>query len=1109
VACRLRSIVLTILAFAPAAYSQVTFQITTSSLPAGAAGSAYAATVSSNGDKATQWSISAGALPPGLAIGGPGSSTSISGTPATGGSYTFTVKAVDGVVGSNAPLSTTKQFSIVIAQITTQSPLPGALSGVQYATSFSAFDGTGGTFTWSTQSLLPGLTLNTAGTLSGVPTTIGTFPIQIVAFDAKQQINVSMTFSLTVAAALAFTTLSPLPPGVVGTAYSQAINVTGGFPQPPGQGTAYSFTSGNPPPGLTFTTGVLSGTPTSPGTFTFTVTATDTQNFSASKDYQITITAAAPLLLVSPLRLSFSAVVGGDAAPAQIVSVIATTTAQVSYQITIDAGSANTPAWLTVKPVAGAAPAGITVIADPGKMGVGTYTATIHIAIPKNTFQNVIDVPVTFNVSVSGPTLVVSPTSLSFGARASTPLTQDQVVFVRNSGGGGAVSFSASIVGNSTWITSITPTQGQTAPNTPALVHVVVNSQGLANGYFHDILRITSPTGPIDVAITLFVSAQGAIIGLTANGIRFGARQGNGTSRPEVVDVLNLGDLSSPLNPTVDILSGSDWLKIAASGSAARSFVTSILTLTAGGDATTLPVGGVFALVRVSDPNAINSPQYLIALLDVQPAATPISPDPSPPGLFFTATTAAQNVTVYTSSATPVAFQASPATTDGGVWLSVSPASGIASTQNPATLSIQINTAGLPPGIYTGFVNIAIGGVLRSVSVTLAIPSSAAQGISNSPLLSRDRVGSEGSQLSEAGKGAVISASPQATGCTPNKLAITQSGIVNNFSVPAGWPASLIVQLNDDCGTPITTGSVVASFSNTDPPLTLRGDRTTNVYSATWQPGVVTSSVSVTVNAAAGSLSPAVAQFEGGINANPLPAPTLIPNGTLHIFFDVPTANALGNGLAPGNVAQVYGTGMASVAQSPGVLPLLNQFSGTFMLIGAIQAPLFYVSSGLINVQVPVELTPNRQYAAIVSANGALTLPETVTLVPYQPGMAAFADGTVIAQHILDNYSLVTAAHPAKPGEPLVIYLAGMGATNPVVASAQVTPGQLVPANEQPTMTLDGQQIHPDYAGLTPTGVGLYQINFSVPTNAKSGNLELIVTQSGMPANTTKLPVAN
>jgi uncharacterized protein (TIGR03437 family) len=376
-------------------------------------------------------------------------------------------------------------------------------------------------------------------------------------------------------------------------------------------------------------------------------------------------------------------------------------------------------------------------------------------------------------------------------------------------------------------------------------------------------------------------------------------------------------------------------------------------------------------------------------------------------------------------------------------------------------------------------VNISMGGVLRSVNVTLAVPPPPS-----------------GTPFARA-----------ASACPTLQLAITQSGIVDNFSVPAGWPASLIVQLNDNCGNPISNASVVASFSNGDPPLPLAGDQVTNVYSATWQPGAVVPSMTVTVNASSGTLQ-AVAQFVGGVNPNASPAPTLIPSGTLHIFFNVPTANALGGGLAPGNVAQVYGTGLASVAESPNVVPLVNQFDGTFMLVGPVQVPLFYVSSTLINVQIPVELVPNR-YSAIVSANGALTLPETITLVPLQPGMAASPDGTVIAQHVTNNYSLVTAAHPAHPGEPIVIYLAGMGATNPVVASGNPTPGELVPANVQPTLTVDGVGAVIGYAGLTPSGVGLYQINFTVPPGARSGNLSLVVMQNGMPSNTTTLPVSN
>jgi hypothetical protein len=60
--------------------------------------------------------------------------------------------------------------------------------------------------------------------------------------------------------------------------YDQAINATGGTGP-----YSFSLSSGTLPPGLTLNAGgVLSGTPTSPGTCNFTVTATDSSQPSYS-----------------------------------------------------------------------------------------------------------------------------------------------------------------------------------------------------------------------------------------------------------------------------------------------------------------------------------------------------------------------------------------------------------------------------------------------------------------------------------------------------------------------------------------------------------------------------------------------------------------------------------------------------------------------------------------------------------------------------------------------------------------------------------------------------------------------------------------------------------
>jgi uncharacterized protein (TIGR03437 family) len=131
-------------------------------------------------------------------------------------------------------------------------------------------------------------------------------------------------------------------------------------------------------------------------------------------------------------------------------------------------------------------------------------------------------------------------------------------------------------------------------------------------------------------------------------------------------------------------------------------------------------------------------------------------------------------------------------------------------------------------------------------------------------------------------------------------------------------------------------------------------------------------------------------------------------------------------------------------------------------------------------------------------------------VVPIAPGVAAFPDGSVIAQD--SNFALVNAASPAHPGESIVIYLVGMGATNPAIASGKDAPGlnpgdTLASATVQPVVNVGNQTAKILFAGLTPGAIGLYQINFTVPSTVSAGSQSLTVSQGSVNANTTTLPV--
>ncbi len=729
----------------------------------------------------------------------------------------------------------------------------------------------------------------------------------------------------------------------------------------------------------------------------------------------------------------------------------------------------------------------ITVSVTPGNLTPGTYTGQISLTVANSTNSPLV---IAVSLVVLEPAPEISPTLLQFRTIVGVdPATQQFTVRaggnvtlgtqIQSPAGGKWLTFSQvagkdPVTGQDLLTVTVAPKVAGLAPSgaTPYIGYVLVTAE-----------QSVSPTG---VLVQLRVD-QGPQIALDLTQLNFAVPANSTTTVTRTLTISNGagGTLSWTGQVTTD--KGGNWLSISPTSSIDTTAVT----------ATVNPSGlapGVYTgSIQVTSSTATNSPQRVTVTLAVGTVPLSVSSqavkycptvtDSAVADVILVSTTGGavpSGASVQITLPAPLAASAAPklATTPAVANVSLTASVQVITIQFSAAVTLtentqfQISGLRLDPSKISG----------SQAMVSLSVPS-------GSPFT--------------IGTGTAVVANADATVCPP-QIAFDRSQL--SFSVAANSSAAVSQTLlikNGGSGT--LTWTAVAA--------TDRGGNWLSVNPAGGTGDVV---VSVTVNPtglAPGAYTGTITVTSGGASNSPQRVQVILLVGTVPVIADrgIKQGASFSDGTASaGTILSIFGANLASSTLTAQTLPLPTSLGGAQVKVNGTPAPLFFVSPGQINFQLPPDVT-GTSVTIVVSRDGVDGLSVSVPLVSTLPGLFTLsADGKGPGAILKADFSPVSATNPAPRGSVVLLYGSGMGAVNPPVAAGQPAPTS-EPLSRMvltPQVTIGGQQAAVLFAGLAPGFVGLYQINVQVPASVTPGTaVQVVVTISGSISNTVTMAV--
>ncbi len=536
---------------------------------------------------------------------------------------------------------------------------------------------------------------------------------------------------------------------------------------------------------------------------------------------------------------------------------------------------------------------------------------------------------------------------------------------------------------------------------------------------------------------------------------------------PQTINAFNLGD--GALNLAV-MSSSASWLSasVGQPSTCSGGPVAGCIPITVNLNTAGLAIGNYSGSFTLNDPNAIDTPQNVTVLVQVNGS-------PSSAVFFVTpnnGVATAQSDTAFLTVNTGSSVLSTVTTSDGSSWLNFTlTGTHVVYTAYQLRVTAQ---PGQAAGTYTG--TVVVSGSPnpaddKGISVTMNVTSQPILQIPSSPVTFN----------------LVQGQAPLTYNVTFQNLGLGTLSVSGATTSGGSWLSAS------------PTGG--ASVAITAAPTSL-------------SPGSYSGTVTLMSNAANTAI-PIPVQ----VNVTAAGGPVVAFGGVVDN-----AAFASGQAVAAGSIAAVFGSQLSgSAPANASGFPLPTTLAGVQLLMNGSPVPLFYAGAGQINVQVPYGLSTGQVIVQVLSngqpGNRVSAIVDAIAPRLFLVGQTAPDGGPYGAVFNSDSTlalpsNLIAGSHPAHRGDVLTIYALGLGPVSPPLATGEPAPS-VAPQTTNPVQVVYGGggtgsvSTNAIYAGLAPFFAGLYQINALLPQNAPTGNVPVTVSMPGVASNVIEMAIAS